>query len=104
MYWEPCTANDIDYCIAEEDDSWAQEEREYWSNRATDAQRALEYFEGLIAEIDPSDDRWEGWQAEIADKRIDIEAFRRNAQQAHKAERILWALRRVCREEKNALA
>ena len=102
--WEPCTAADIDHCIAMEDTAWWQEEEEYWFLRATYAQNALTHFEGLIAEIDPSDDRWEGWQAEIADKRIDIEAFHRNAKQAHKAERILWALRRVCREEKNALA
>ena len=100
--WEPCTAADIDHCVDQQDVDWWQGELEYWTVRACNAERALAHFEGLIAEIDPSDDRWEGWQAEIADKRIDIEAFRRNAEQAHKAERILWALRRVCREEKHA--
>ena len=99
MYWEPCTAADIDYCIEMADTDWWQEEMEYWSIRALNARNALAHFEGLIAEIDPSDDRWEGWQAEIADKRIDIEAFDRNAKQAPEAEPILWALRRACRDD-----
>ena len=98
--WEPCTAADIDHCIGMQDVSWWQEEMEYWALRECKARDNLAHFEGLLAEITPSDDRWKGWQEKAADLRIDVEAFRRNSNQAHKAERIVWALRRVCREEK----
>ena len=80
---------------------WRDQEQAHWMKRWEQAQKDLHWLEHCY---EPGDEPADiaAWSDRVAAKRLDCHAFRLNAQQAQTAEPILLALRRVCREEKDA--